>query len=170
MKTRQMRSLQFTKIITMTLAMLVIGLASTANAHQWTLVVNGKSMKVDAKVIDVNATRVLLENEKGIRKAFAINELNDEDMAYLKDMMVIKQTQIQKEQVAAQREATQLISNLHNNDTWELTLYAPNGNYVVRQYFARSNLEARHYALRDFPNARIAGARKVRGRNGNRLF
>ena len=78
MKTRQMRSLQFTKIITMTLAMLVIGLASTANAHQWTLVVNGKSMKVDAKVIDVNATRVLLENEKGIRKAFAINELNDE--------------------------------------------------------------------------------------------
>ena len=65
MKTTKMRSSSFTKITTMTLAMLVIGFASTANAHQWTLVVNGKSMKVDAKIIDVNATKVLLENEKG---------------------------------------------------------------------------------------------------------
>ena len=82
MKTTKMRSSSFTKITTMTLAMLVIGFASTANAHQWTLVVNGKSMKVDAKIIDVNATKVLLENEKGMQKAFAINELNDEDMSF----------------------------------------------------------------------------------------
>ena len=170
MKTTKMRSSSFTKITTMTLAMLVIGFASTANAHQWTLVVNGKSMKVDAKIIDVNATKVLLENEKGMQKAFAINELNDDDMAYLKDMMVIEQTRIQKAQVAAQREATQLISSLHNNDTWELILYAPNGNYITRQYFARSSLEARDYALRDFPNARIGGARKVRVRRGGRFF
>ena len=170
MKTTKMRSSSFTKITTMTLAMLAIGFASTANAHQWTLVVNGKSMKIDAKIIDVNATKVLLENEKGLQKAFASNELNDEDLAYLKDMMVIKQTQLQQQQVDAQREATQTISKLHNYDTWELALYAPTGDYITRQYFARSNLEARNYALHDFPNARIGGARKVSGRSGRRPF
>lgn len=150
----------------MVMAMLIISLASNANAHEWTLDVASQSQKVEAKVADVNGTHVLLENTKGVQKAFPINELNDSDMNYLKGILAAKQVEIEKQQVKAQQEATSTNVRLQHDDIGELVLYAPNGRYITRQYSARSNIEASQYAHEEFPNARVGAVRKVHQRHG----
>lgn len=148
------------------LAMLAFfaAMSSDAYGHQWTLKLNGKQTQVEAKVVDFDGQQVLLEAKNGARKAFKINELNDTDMHYLKDLLVTRQTAVQ-EKMSRQKLAMQETElEMQHYDLWELQLTAPNGNSITRRYLARSNMEASWYAVGEFPNARVGTARKLRRR------
>ena len=146
------------------LALLIAFVASTetASAHEWTLKVKGEVQKVEAKVVNFDGAKVLLEAKNGVQQAFPINELTDKDLEYFKNIVVARQTAVQEKLNLKTLQQERLRNQLTYRDIWEVQFYAPNGQYFRRQYLARNSQEATYQAHRDFPNARISGERKLR--------
>ena len=71
-------------------------LSDIAQAHEWTVDVKGKKTKVEAKIIAFDGKKVQLEAENGVRKSFSIDDLNDDDLAYLKDYVVTREAAVQE--------------------------------------------------------------------------
>ena len=154
-----------TLIVLLTMFALWVAFAgnpNTASAHEWSLNVNGKVQKVKAKVVNFDGKNVLLEADNGVRKSFPINELTDEDLEYVKNIVVARQTAVQEKLNLKQLQQERLRNQLQYRDVWEVELFAPNGNYTLRRFLARSNRDAIYQAEQQFPNARIGGVRKVR--------
>ena len=109
----------------------------------------------------------MLENDKGVRKSFSLNELEDTDIKYLSELVSIasaaKQEKLQEEQL----EAEKLAIKLENEDMWYVTLQARNGEVQTKSYFADNNVLATRMALRDYPGTRVLYAKKARN---NRAF
>ena len=147
------------------LLVVLLGNTKTASAHEWTLEVEGKSQKVEAKVVDLNAKEVVLEAKNGVRKNFPINELNDEDLEYLKNIVVVSQSKKQEQLNLKQLQQERLQNQLTYRDIWEVELYAPNGQRYIRQYLARNSREAAYRAQLENPRARIGAERKVQRDN-----
>ena len=133
-----------------------------ASAHEWTLTVNGKVQKVKAKIVDFDGKNVLLEADNGVKKSFPINELTDEDLEYVKNIVVTRQTAVQEQLNLKQLQQERLRNQLQYRDIWAVELYAPNGTYVIRRFLARSSRQAIYQAEQKFPNARVGGVRKIR--------
>lgn len=151
-----------TRTFIMLIAFLLMGtLCASALGHEWTI--NGK--KVKAKAVDFNGSQVLLENDKGKRKAFPINELHENDLQYLTNLLSIRNAEIQqrleREQLAQQR--TQLLAQFV--DVWTVRMVAPNGELGMRNYFAANSAHAKQLAWQEFPNVRIAGVQRMRRAN-----
>ena len=146
------------------------GAAATASAHEWTLKIEGKVQKVEAKIIDFDGTNVLLEASNGVRKKFPIVELDDADLEYLKNIVVTRQSAVQEKINLKQLEQERLQNQLTYRDIWEVQIYAPNGQYIRRRYLARSNQEAAYQAREDYPNARIGSERKISQGRGDFRF
>ena len=155
------------KALTLPLALVAFlvvsaGNPQTASAHEWTLTINGKVQKVEAKVVNFDGKNVLLQAANGVKKSFPINELTDKDLEYVKNIVVARQTAVQEQLNLKQLQQERLRNQLEYRDIWAVELYAPNGNYIVRRYLARNNLDAIYQAKRQFPNARVGVAQKIR--------
>ena len=145
------------------------GISQNASAHEWTLKVNGKEQKIEAKVVDFDGKNVLLEADNGVRKSFPINELTDDDLEYVKNIVVARQTAVQEKLNLKQLQQERLNNQLQFRDIWEVQLYALDGTYILRRFLARNNYQAEVQAKRQYPNARIGGVRKVFRREGLQL-
>ena len=139
-------------------AMLVGLISSSAFGHEWTI--DGKKAK--AKVVDFNGTQVLLENERGKRRAFPINELNSTDLQHLTNLLSIRNAEILKklERQQIEQQQAQLISQFV--DVWSVRMVAPNGQIGWKNYFAANSLQAKQQAWQEFPNVRITGVQRLR--------
>ena len=138
---------------------------SVASAHMWTVDVNNVPTLVEAKLVDFDGRQVLLEATNGVRKAVDVNDLNKDDQRYLRNFLIARQAVLQQTTVP-QRTQGQVGAQffglpLERSDMWDLLLYAPDGTSITRRYPGRTNQEAFQLALQDFPNARIAAARRV---------
>ena len=154
-----------TLVLPFTLIAFLIAMAANpqaASAHEWTLTVNGKVQKIKAKVVNFDGTNVLLEADNGVKKSFPINELTDEDLEYVKNIVVARQTAVSEQMNLKQFQQERLRNQLEYRDIWAVKLYASNGTYVIRRFLARSSREAIYRATQQFPNARIGGVRKIR--------
>ena len=132
-----------------------------ASAHEWSLVIEGKPQKVEAKIVDFDGKEVVLEAKNGVRKPFPINELTDEDLEYLKNLVVVSQSKVQEKLNLKQLQQEQLQNQLTYRDIWEVQLIAPNGQTVLRRYLARNSGDAAYQARADYPNARVGTERKL---------
>ena len=126
--------------------------------HEWTI--NGK--KVKAKVVDFNATHVLLEIKDGKRKSVAINTLESKDLQYLTNLATIRNGEVQRRLEASQLEQQRLQLLSQYSDVWTVSMIAPNGRLGWRNYFAVNSMQANQLALREFPNVRIVRTQRLR--------
>ena len=136
--------------------------ANTASAHEWTLKVEGKSQKIEAKVVDLTAKEVVLEAGNGVRKQFPINELNDEDLEYLKNIVVVSQSKVQEKLNLKQLQQEQLQNQLTYRDIWEVELTHPTGNGLYANFLLATaekrpiELRPNIHALASVPNEKSA--------------
>ena len=156
-----------TKALVLALAAIVFLVAftggpQTASAHEWSLKINGKVQKIKAKVVNFDGKNVVLEADNGVKKSFPINELTDEDLEYVKNIVVTRQTAVQESLNLKELQQQRLQNQLQFRDIWEVELYAPNGQYALRRFLARNNRDAVYQAQIQFPTARIGAVRKVR--------
>ena len=144
--------------IALLVAMLTGLICSSAFGHEWT--VNGK--KVKAKAVNFDGSQVLLEDQRGKRKSFPINELTAEDLQHLTNLLSIRNAKIQQqlEKQQLEQQTAQLVSQFVN--VWTVRMVAPNGDVAWRNYFAANSLQAKQLAWREFPNVQITGVQKLR--------
>ena len=145
-----------------TLLVVIVGNPNPATAREWTLKIDGKVQKVEAKIVNFDGTNVLLEADNGVRKAFPITDLTDKDLAYVKNIVLTKQAKQQEKLNLKKLQQARLQNQLLFRDIWEVELYTADGRFFRRQYLARNNREAAYQARVQFPNARIGGERKIR--------
>ena len=135
--------------------------ASDALGREWT--VDGK--KVEAKLIDYDATQVFLEdaNEEEANdspKAVPINELTENDRDYLTKFASICDVKSREDlQLTPMRKDAVELPNA-SNKKWYISLVGPNGRYIERTVFAVDSHQASDLVLRQFSNARVVRVRK----------
>ncbi len=130
---------------------------SSVFGHEW--MINGTNL--EAKAVDFDGTKVLLEDGQGNRQAVPMNELNAKDLQYLTNLLSIRNAGIQQqlEQQQIRQQQVQLMSQFV--DIWTIRMVAPNGHSGSRNYFAANSLQAKQLAWQEFPNARILSAQKL---------
>ncbi|MEL7499213.1 MAG: hypothetical protein AAFN77_16515 [Planctomycetota bacterium] len=141
------------------LLFLLLGMfCATAMGHEWTI--DGK--KVEAKVVNYNQSHVLLEDNQGRRKSFAINSLNAEDLQYLTNLATIQQGEQQRVLAQQQLQQQQALLLSQYVDVWTVWMFDRNGRYGSRNYFATNSAQAIRLALQEFPQVRVSGVQRLR--------
>ncbi|MEM9942358.1 MAG: hypothetical protein AAF939_12405 [Planctomycetota bacterium] len=142
---------------------LVFGvIVSEGLCHEWTI--NGRS--IEAKVVNFEGEKVVLEDRAGTQKSVPVNELNADDLQYLANLLAIRNAEIQQrlEQQQLQQQQTQFLSQYL--DVWTVRMVAANGETGWRNYLAANSLHAKQLAWSEFPNTRIVGVQRVRRSGG----
>jgi hypothetical protein len=131
-------------------------MATSAEARRWAI--GDNKQLVEAKVVDFNSQQVLFRTGKQELITVQVEDLSDDDLAYLTNLAHIRQMEIARQQLRWQK-----LQNLSRYfDVWEVELIAPNGERIVRPYLARSNADAILNARSDFPVAEIGYVKKIR--------
>ena len=143
----------------------LVHLPSRSVAHEWTIGKGKDAKKVEAKAVGFDGRQVMLETDEGKKIEVPVNELVSGDLSYLKDLVLIQSTQVQKQLAEKLIQQQQLNLLAKYVDVWTVSMVAPNGQPGIRNYFAANSLHAKGLARQEFPRARIVAVRRVQPAN-----
>ncbi len=156
--------LSFAKKIMVACFMLLVALPATVSAHQWTI----DNKKVDAYVKNFDGRNVTFVLKNNQTKTVSVQDLNREDLAYLKTLVELQNAMVSSQQSARRTaiEYKQLQVQLEQYrsqwyELWVVHFVGPSGERFWWAYPVRNSYQAMTNGSRQFPGARIVAVRKL---------